>query len=300
MDIRQVNLNLLVALNALLAHRNVTRAALEVGLTQSAMSGELRRLRALFHDELLVRSGREYLLTPLATDLVEPVADLILSIEQTLSRRLSFDPATDERSFSIAMSDYTMMVLIEPLLQRICRSAPGICLHVHPLESADLSTMLRPGGMDLVITVQPEPESDICHVPLFSDRYVCVVSADHPHVGDSMPLELFQRLPRLQWGLGTVLISSTAEQHLKQLGGRVQLTTESFALAPFLLRNTDLVAVLQERLARRLASAAGVKVFPLPLVVPDLTEVMYWSPVAETDPGHSWLRTTISEIAQGL
>jgi LysR family transcriptional regulator, nod-box dependent transcriptional activator len=300
MDIRQVNLNLLVALNALLAHRNVTRAALEVGLTQSAMSGELRRLRALFHDELLVRSGREYLLTPLATELVEPVADLILSIEQTLSRRLSFDPATDERSFSIAMSDYAMMVLIEPLLQRICRCAPGISLHVHPLESADLSTMLRPGGMDLVITVQPERASDICHAPLFSDRYVCIVSAEHPYVGDSMPLDLFQTLPRLQWGLGTVLISSTAEQHLKELGGRVQLTTESFALAPFLLRNTDLVAVLQERLAHRFASAAGVKVLPLPIAVPDLTEFMYWSPVADTDPGHGWLRSTIAEIAQDL
>ncbi len=300
MDIRQVNLNLLAALNALLARRNVTRAAAEIGLTQSAMSGELRRLRALFGDELLVRTGREYQLTPLANELVGMVADIIVSIEQTLARRLTFDPSTDERSFSIAMSDYAMIVLIEPLLRRIGRSAPGVALHIHPLEPDAISTMLRPGGMDMVISVYQEAEAEVCHVALFSDRYVCVVRADHPQVGDEMTLELFQSLPRLQWGLGTVLISSTAEQHFKELGGPVQLTTESFALAPFLISNIDLIAVLQERLALRFKDAAGVKLLDLPVAVPDLTEVMYWSSVVDTDPAHRWLRSMILDVARTL
>src|SRR5437868_3077316 len=117
MNLRQVNLNLLVALHALMTQRNVTRAAEAVGLTQSAMSGELRRLRALFGDDLLVRVGRDYHLTPLAEDLVQPVADIMAAVEHTLAHRLTFDPATDERSFSIGMSDYAMVVLLQPVLQ---------------------------------------------------------------------------------------------------------------------------------------------------------------------------------------
>jgi DNA-binding transcriptional LysR family regulator len=228
------------------------------------------------------------------------VADIVVSIEQTLTRRLTFDPATDERSFSIAMSDYAMIVLIEPLLRQIGRCAPGVALHIHPLEPDAVNTMLRPGAMDMVISVYQEAESEVCHVALFTDRYVCVVRADHPQVGDEMTLELFRSLPRLQWGLGTVLISNTAEQHFKELGGTVQVTTESFALAPFLLSNTDLIAVLQQRLARRFKDAAGVKLLDLPVAVPNLTEVMYWSPVVDTDPAHRWLRTMILDVARTL
>ena len=163
-----------------------------------------------------------------------------------------------------------------------------------------IASMLRPGGMDLVITVRADFESDLCHVALFSDRYVCVVRANHPQVGEQMTLDLFRRLPRLEWGLGTVLISSTAEQHFKDLGGPVQMTTESFALAPFVLGCSDLVAVLQERLARRFKDAAGVKLLDLPISVPDLTEVMYWSPVVDSEPAHRWLRRTILGVAGTL
>src|SRR5215216_2732438 len=223
MNLRQVNLNLLVALHALITQRNVTRAADQVGLTQSAMSGELRRLRALFADELLVRVGREYHLTPLAEDLSGPVAEIIASIEDTFSRRVTFDPRLDERSFSIAMSDYAMLVLLAPLLQRLGQEAPRIALHIHPLQPEAASTLLKPGGMDLVIAPQREVEN-VRQLTLFSDRYVCAVRADHPQVGERLTLTLFERLPRLEWGIGTVLVGSTAERHYRRLAGRVQAT----------------------------------------------------------------------------
>jgi LysR family transcriptional regulator, nod-box dependent transcriptional activator len=299
MNLRQVNLNLLVALHALLTQRNVTRAADEVGLTQSAMSGELRRLRALFADDLLVRVGREYQLTPLAEELVEPMAHIIATVEQTLSRRVTFDPASDARSFSIAMSDYAMVVLLQPVLQRLGREAPRITLHIHPLQPDSVNTMLRPGGMDLVIAPLREV-NNVCCVSLFSDRYVCAVRADHPQVKDQLTLELFERLPRLEWGMGSVLVSSTAERHYRRLGGWVQVTTETFALAPFLLRNTDLLAVLQERIATAFRDKANINVLDPPVALPDLTEAMYWSPVVETDPGNRWLRTVFQAVAHGL
>jgi DNA-binding transcriptional LysR family regulator len=299
MNLRQVNLNLLVALHALMTQRNVTRAAEAVGLTQSAMSGELRRLRGLFGDELLVRVGRDYQLTPLAEDLVQPVAEIMASVEQTLAHRLTFDPATDERSFSIGMSDYAMVVLLQPVLQRLDRVAPMITLHIHPLQPDAANTMLKPGGMDLVIAPRREPDTAQC-ATLFSDRYVCVVRVDHPQVTDHLSLELFEGLPRLEWGMGSVLVRSTAERHYSRLGGRVRATTESFALAPFLLTNTNLLVVLQERIARAFQQAAAIKVLDPPVALPDLTEAMYWSPVAETDPGNRWLRTLFQEVARDL
>ena len=299
MNLRQVNLNLLVALHALMTQRNVTRAADQVGLTQSAMSGELRRLRALFGDELLVRVGRDYQLTPLAEELVEPVSDIIAAVERTLSKRVTFDPAADERAFSIGMSDYAMLVLLQPVLQRLGREAPLITLHIHPLQPDSAHTMLRPGGMDLVIAPLRDVEN-VRRIALFSDRYVCAVRADHPHVRDDLTLELFERLPRLEWGIGSVLVGSTAERHYGRLGGRVQVTTESFALAPFLLKHTDMLVVLQERLATAFTQAAGIKVLDPPVALPDLTEAMYWTPLVETDPGNRWLRNLFEEVAHAL
>src|SRR5215467_6079431 len=110
----------------------------------------------MFGDELLVRVGREYVLTPFARDLVEPVNSIIAGIEQTLAHRPTFDPATEQRHFSIAMSDYAILILLDPLLQHIGEVAPGVRVHIHPLMLDSAATMLRPGGVDLVITPVPQ------------------------------------------------------------------------------------------------------------------------------------------------
>jgi DNA-binding transcriptional LysR family regulator len=197
------------------------------------------------------------------------------------------------------MSDYAMVVLLQPVLQRLGREAPRVTLHIHPLQPDSANTMLKPGGMDLVIAPLREVEI-VCRTALFSDRYVCAVRADHPEVVNDLTLELFERLPRLEWGLGSVLVASTAARHYSRLGGRVQVTTESFALAPFLLRKTNLIVVLQERIATAFQQAAAIKVLDPPVPLPDLTEAMYWSPVAETDPGNRWLRQVFHEVAREL
>jgi LysR family nod box-dependent transcriptional activator len=299
MYLRQFNLNLLVALHALLNHRNVARAADEVGVTQSAMSGELRRLRRIFGDELLVRVGREYELTALAQELVDPVREIIVNIEQTIARRPCFDPATDARAFTMAMSDFAMLVLLEPLLHRLGGEAPRVTLHVHPLQSDAVNSMLGPGGVDLLIYPDQDPGSAQKEV-LFVDRWVCAVGATHPEVGDRLTLDQYRQLPAITYGVGAELRRSTADRYLRSKGihAPVEITTESFALAPFLLTRTRMVAMLQERLARRLQTAAGIKLLDPPIPTPDLTEAMFWSPVADADPAHRWLRQTLREVAQ--
>jgi LysR family transcriptional regulator, nod-box dependent transcriptional activator len=295
-NLRRFDLNLLVALDALLRHRNVTRAGEHIGLTQSAMSAELRRLRQMFDDELLVRVGREYQLTALARDLVEPVAGVVEKIEDTILHRPSFDPRTESRRFSIVMSDYAMLMLVHPLLRRAEVEAPGVTVEVHPFKD-QIARMLEPGGFDLVVGPAYELEGT-CSQRLFSDRFVCVVSADHPDVPDHMTLELFESLPHLTIAWQSAG-RSIADVYLESAGvfRRVEVTTESFALAPFLVSGTHLVALVPRLLATRLGDLAGIKVVDPPFPPPVLDETMYWSLRADSDPAHAWLRQTIAEVA---
>src|SRR5262245_28829147 len=127
-NLRKFDLNLLVALDALLRTRSVTKAGEHLNLTQSAVSAELRRLRRMFGDELLVRVGRHYELTPLAQGLIEPVEDVVARVRRTIEHRVTFDPAVASRRFSVFMSDYTMLRILQPALCRTATQAPGIGL----------------------------------------------------------------------------------------------------------------------------------------------------------------------------
>ncbi|MBO0688856.1 MAG: LysR family transcriptional regulator [Candidatus Dormibacteraeota bacterium] len=295
-NLRKFDLNLLVALDALLHHRNVTRAGEQIGLSQSAMSGELRRLRRMFGDELLVRVGRDYELTALARDLIDPVRDVVERIERAIGHRTTFDPAVEARRFSVVMSDYAMLLLLQPLLRRSGVEAPGITIEVHPFNEP-IPRMLGQHDVDLAVG----PEMDLAGLraqSLFIDRFVCVVSADHPDVGDRMTPQLFESLPHLTIAWQSRL-RSIADEHLDVAGvrRRVEVTTENFALAPFLIAGTRLVALVPERLAYQLRAAAGVNVLDPPVPLPELRETLYWSPVSEGDPGHAWLRRMIAGVA---
>jgi DNA-binding transcriptional LysR family regulator len=298
-ELRRFDLNLLVGLHALLYFRNVTRAAAHVGLSQPAMSRELRELRQLFGDELLVRVGREYHLTTLARELVEPLGQVIASIELAVARRPSFDPAVETRAFSIGMTDYAVLLLLHPLLQRLEVEAPHITLHHQPLE-ADPAEMLNQGRVDLVLEPREYLAPGFPSQVLLEDRWVCAVWAGHPEVGETLSRELFERLPRLAFGVGATGPTSTAEVHYQRvgIGGRVSTTVNSFALLPFLLRGTRLLALVQERLARRLQSAAEITLLDPPVAIPPLVVTMFWSPLNDADPAHAWLRTTLAEIAR--
>jgi LysR family nod box-dependent transcriptional activator len=298
-ELRRFDLNLLVALHALLYYRNVTRAAEHVGLSQPAMSRELRRLRHLFADELLVRTGREYRLTTLAQELVQPLGQVIASIEQAVARRPGFDPAVETRSFSIGMTDYAMLVVLHPLIQRLSVEAPGIVLHHHPLES-DPVEMLNQERVDIVLEPREYMPPDFPSCTLYEDRWICAVWAQHPEVGDVMTPELFARLPRLAFGVGGDAPESTAERHYQQVGapGRVTTIVGSFAMLPFLLNGTNLVALVQERLARRLSAAANIKLLEPPVPIPPLVIKMFWTRFNDADPAHTWLRNTLAQVAR--
>jgi DNA-binding transcriptional LysR family regulator len=301
-SVSSIDLNLLIALGALLEERNLTRAGEKTNMSQPAMSGALARLRRHFDDELLVRDGRQYQLTPLAQRLLPDVRDALRQVERTLEARPEFDPATSTRTFSLVMSDYAVTVLVDPLLRRVHEEAPQVGLTVHPLPP-DLAESDR--GMlqhDLVIgplgfSFPGESEE------IFRDRFVCIVDPGNSRLaGGALSLADFGELPHAVATFGQREILNQAESALEALGvpRNIQVTTEGWLPLPFVVAGTDLVAVVPERLARRVASTARVAVCEPPFGTIELLEAVWWHPTRSGDQAVRWMRAITAEVAAAL
>lgn len=295
--LRRYDLNLLLSLHALLRTRNVTQAGEWLGVTQPAMSSDLRRLRQMFNDELLVRAGRDYQLTMLARSLVEPVTRAVAEIERVITWRPAFNPSVDTRSFSIAMSDHVMALLLPTLSVRLPQEAPNVTIRARELQGLATEPVRATELSEVDLSIGAFTYTGERAEVLYTDRWVCAVSADNPEVGDEMSLEVFSRLPHVEWQLKTPAIQSHAEvlYRAKGIQRQVSLVTESFALLPSLVRGTRMVALVHERLARQVA---GLKLLDPPVPIPDVHESMYWSASMDNDSGHLWLRDLIRSVAR--
>ena len=303
LNLRNVDLNLLVALDALLAERSVSGAGRRIGLSQSAMSAALARLRIVFRDPLLVRSGRNLVLTQRAEELIISVREILSRVEQTISEGPQFDPLTASRSFSISASDYATLVLLVPFVRRLLVEAPNVTIHILP-RFRDVAQVLKTGQVDMVI--EPRELFADTKFPsqlLFSDRWLCAVDAQNPHVRNNrLTMKQYLQLPHLVYGIGTDRQLNFADQHIGQLGvrRRIDVTVESFLLVPFLLEGTLMVSLMLERASRRLAGITNVRTLKPPLRLPDIHEALYWHPRHSSDPGHRWLRERLAAIASEL
>lgn len=300
MDLNRVDLNLLVAFDALVAESSVTRAASRLSVGQSAMSSTLARLRKLLDDPVLTRQGRDMVPTPLAQELAGPVRDVLEQIDRLLDRPGAFDAATTTRTFTVLASDYVTVTLLTPLLERLAVEAPGISLHVVP-PAADYVERVRRGQVDLAVMPQEvfTAYQEFPHQVLFRDRFVVAVDAANPDVGDSISAEQFSTMPYQASSCGHEV--SPAEAQLDRLG--IQRNTEvttAFGLAPLLLQGTPRVALLHERLARSLAGQAGIRLLEPPFALEPITETAIWPTRVDKDPAHQWLRTRIARLATTL
>jgi DNA-binding transcriptional LysR family regulator len=301
-NVSSIDFNLLIALSALLEERNLTRAGEKTNLSQPAMSSALARLRRHFDDELLVRDGRQYELTPLAERLLPDVRDALRQVERTLEARTEFDPATSSRTFSLVMSDYAVTVLVDPLLRRVQEVAPGVGVTVNPIpgdmQDSDRSLlqhdlMVAPRGFTF------PGESEV----IFRERYVCLVDPVNPWLTDgSLSLSDFGAMPQAVATFGQREMLNQAEQALTLLGipRHVQVTTEGWLPLPFVVAGTNLVAVVPERLARRVAGSAGVLVIEPPFGTLELIEAVWWHPTRSGDQALRWLRSIVAEVAARL
>jgi DNA-binding transcriptional LysR family regulator len=300
LNLRQFDLNLLVALNALLEERNVTRAAERLFLSQPAMSGMLSRLRQAFGDELLVRVGRKLEMTEFAAGIAGRVHDCVQELEDLLDAGRPFEPATDTHSFRIGGSDYAVLLLFGPLMRRLTELAPNMSLHFVRLD-VSLGERIAAGDIDFGI-LPAEHEAGLSSVPFFDDSWVCAAWSGHPSVGDRLTVEDFLQQPHLAFNFSDPGHASVADEHVARSGyqRRIVASTVSFTAAPFLLSGTSLLTMLPRRLGERMALSADIRLLELPFDVPPLREQLAWNPRFTSSPAHIWMRELLAEVAEGL
>ncbi|HEX7163971.1 MAG TPA: LysR family transcriptional regulator [Trebonia sp.] len=301
-----IDLNLLVILQALLEEGNVTRAGVRLGMPQPAVSNALARLRRHYRDELLLRTGNGYDLTPLARSLLPSVRESTRLIGRTFSPGQAGQPLVGDRTFTICLSDYSMTVLGEPLLRRVHDLAPDarIQLRLATREPADGDRGLL--GYDLLIG-PPRLRSSGRPEVLLRDRLVYVADPANPRLRASadgawrLTAEDLAALPHAAARFPDPG-SDPAGMALLQRGitPNVVLTTGGWLPLPFLIVGTDLVAAVPERLARRVSEAAGVTVTEPPFGTVELVEAAWWHPLHATDPALTWLRGIVADVAASL
>jgi DNA-binding transcriptional LysR family regulator len=293
-----IDLNLLVALGALLEERNLTRAGAKVNLSQPTMSGALARLRRHFGDELLVRSGRQYLLTPVAQRLLPAVHEALGQVERTFAATGEFDPATSGREFSVAIAGQSI-VMLSGLLRLVHNLAPAVLLQLRVIPAELIKGDRGMLEHDLLIApmeyYQPEGEPEV----ISRDRFVCVADRANPALrGGQLSLAGLQALPQAVAQLPhSEADPLRAAQEAHGVKPNVVLTTSGWLPLPFLVSGTDMVAAVPERLARRVSKAAGVTVIEPPFGRVELVEAAWWHPMRGADPALSWLRSVLARPA---
>jgi DNA-binding transcriptional LysR family regulator len=301
MSVGGVDLNLLRTLRALLEEENVTHAGARLGLSQPSMSIALGRLRRHYKDELLARDGRGYCLTPLARTLLPSVTESLRLADAAFGRAETFVPGKSDQVFSLILSDYAVTVLIEPLLRRVREQAPMVGLRLSPIPPDMQRSDRGLRGHDLLIGPLGfafPGESEV----IFRDRWVPIVDPANPRLRDGwLSLEDIGALPHASASLGHDGLNP-ADRVLDELGvpRRVQVTVTGLLPLPFVVAGTDLVAIIPERLARRVASTAGIVVVEPPFGQLDLIEAAWWHPARSADPALGWLRSVLQEAAASL
>jgi DNA-binding transcriptional LysR family regulator len=297
-NIAGTNLNLLVAFDALLAERNVTRAAARIGVTQSAVSNALAQLRVLFDDPLFLRGPRGVTPTPRALELAGPIQQGLALFASALAPS-AFDPSRSTRTFILAASDFVQLVLLPPLLRRLAREAPGVRIEVRPWGLHDVPDALARGEVDLMAgfygKLPPQHEQSF----LFEEPYVCIVRKGLPRVG--------RRLTLKRWlELSHVLVSERGDSPgsvdralaARGLARRVGARVSHFLHVPALVAGTDLVAAVGRHVAEAFARSHALTVLKPPIPLPAGRVGQVWHRRVESDPGHRWLRRTLEEVAR--
>ena len=300
-NLGRLDLNLLVAFDALLTDRSVTRAAARVGLGQSAMSHNLARLRAVFGDELLTRAPDGMRPTPRALALADPLRTALSGIQALVFRDEAFDPRTAERVFRIGLPDSSEVLLGPALLAHLCEAAPGIRLRLHSTDRLQILDELDANHIDLGIGIGRFVHGQTHHKQrlLRTDTYLCMFNARRVGVSPPISLEDYVRLPHVLTSLRPGE-HGVVDEALAKLGRSrvVALTTPRFMAVPFLVAGAPVVTTMHSRLARFFAAELGLSLSPPPVDLPEVSISLLWHASYDRDPAHAWLRQTVMRLAQ--
>lgn len=290
MRFKGLDLNLIVAFEALMTDRSVSRAAQRLNLSQPAMSNALARLRSYFGDELLIARNKRMYPTPFAETLLPQVRQALETMEGVIATSRHFDPATTNRTFRIMTSDYIATSILFPIVTRLAATAPGVRIELL-LPSPRRIELLESGGIDLLITLQEYVTPELPSERLFEDAYALVGRAGHPALTGTPTLASMLAHAHVHVAIGDERLPSFGDAYLDRMGiqRRIAMIAPNFGMLPWLLQDTDWLALIQGRLAAQMARNFPLVAVAPPLSIPPLVEMAQYHVTRSNDPGLRWL-----------
>ena len=294
MELKDIDLNLLLVFNQLLAERRVSKVAEILGMTQPGVSNALKRMRVLLGDELFVRTARGMEPTPYALRLAEPIGYALSTIYDTLNEVAHFDPATSTRKFTLGMTDIGEVYFLPKLMKVLRRHAPGITVSTVRNTAVNLQDELEAGHVDLAIGLLPQLKTGYFQRRLFRQRYVCMFRKGHPLDKASMTVDEFRdadHVTVVSSGTGHAIADIAIErQGIKR---NIGLTVPHFVAVGHILSNSAMIATVPERYAMACVEPFGLRYIPHPLELPEININVFWHAKFNKDPVSQWLRSLI-------
>lgn len=300
MRFKKLDLNLLVALDHMIELRSVSAAADKMFMSQSAMSNALTRLRVYFDDPLLVQVGRRMEVTPRAEAMRPAIRDILVRIEATIDSRPEFVPETSTREFNILLSDYSLRVLMPVVFRMLSAQRSTVKLNLHA-QTESPQILLDRGEIDLLLTPRQFLSGEHPSTLLHFERYVTVAWAGGKYGNTVMDREVYEAASHV------IMVPTSAAKSLETsllaeagVTRRIDVRTFSFATLPHLITGTDRIATIHERIAKLVAPQSELVIYPLPVDLPPMEQMMQWHAYRERDPGLVWLRNLMAEAARLL
>ncbi len=298
MRYRDLDLNLLVVLDALLTDENVSRAAERLNLTQPAISSSLSRLRQHFKDDLLVKRGRRMVPTPLASGLRGPVREILVQLQDIADTRPHFDPASAKHTFVVVASDYVASTLLADAVSHLQSVAPQVTIVSRPLTEQNIERFVR-GDWDLLIMPRVPAVSGLESRLLFREQFTCVAWAKNEAVGSRITLKQYLNQTHVIVAFDYPTLLGFDEVFLQQRNHqrKVSAVVPNFTLLPLFVVGTNYLATIHLRLARRFANSLPLKIVKPQIPFPEVEEWICWHRHRDRDSANVWLRDLFTSVA---
>lgn len=297
MNLNTLDLNLLRVFNAVMNERSITAAGIRLGLTQSATSSAINRLRAQFNDSLFVRTADGMSPTALAVLLADPIANALRTIKEAVEAERNFIPEKSDRTFRLLMTDTGDLMFLPKIMAHLRLLAPRIKVSCFQIPREKYGDALEDGTAEIALGMLPTGMRDFSQQSLRSEKLVCLVSEKNKSIGSVLTTQQFLDSDHI-----SITLPSMSDRLLvKALGDKasqrsIVLEVQHYLAVPMIMKDSDLLAVVPLTVAEALAKINNLRIMALPFDVPNLSLKQYWHRRSNGDPGHKWLRSQISSL----